>query len=331
MNKKLIINVIIIAAISISIICGCNKDVSVSSVSLNIETLILDIGSTETLVATVSPKDASNKSIIWESSNQGVASVLQNGLVTALSSGTTTIVVSTNDGGKSTSCIVTVRPSGEPDLVFVEGGYFKMGCIVNEKCNENEDQHPFVTLSDFSISKYPITQAQWVSIMGDNPSWFDGDNLPVECVSWNDVQEFIERLNLITGKRYRLPTEAEWEYAARGGNQSSTYFYSGSDEIEDVAWYLFNSNRTTHPVGFKLPNILGIYDMSGNVWEWCSDWYADYSSENSTDPTGPQTGNQKVFRGGSWWVDTQFVNVLYRNSGQPEYKNFDLGFRLLLP
>ena len=137
--------------------------------------------------------------------------------------------------------------------------------------------------------------------MGSNPSRYTGDdNLPVEQVSWKDVQEFIQKLNALTGKTYRLPTEAEWEYAARGGNQSQGYKYAGSNTVGDVAWHYGNSDHKTHPVGQKQPNELGLYDMSGNVWEWCQDWYGDYSSSAQTNPTGPSSGSYRVLRGGSW-------------------------------
>ena len=135
-----------------------------------------------------------------------------------------------------------------------------------------------VTLSSYYICKYEVTQALWRAVMGSNPSYFKGDNLPVESVSWNDCQTFINRLNSYTGRNFRLPTEAEWEFAARGGNYSRHYKYSGSNYIGDVAWYGDNSGNRTHPVGTKQANELGLYDMSGNVWEWCSDWYGSYSS-----------------------------------------------------
>jgi len=154
--------------------------------------------------------------------------------------------------------------------------------------------------------------------MGKNPSTFTGDNLPVEQVSWNKTQDFIKKLNQKTGKNYRLPTEAEWEYAARGGNKSKGYKYAGSNNINDVAWYTSNSNSKTHEVGTKLPNELGIYDMSGNVWEWCSDWYGEnyYGSSPSNNPKGPGTGDDRVLRGGSW---DDSVN-LSRSANRLRYK-----------
>ena len=188
------------------------------------------------------------------------------------------------------------------DMVFVKGGTFTMGATSEQGSDAYDTEKPThsVTLSDFYIGKYEVTQAQWKAVMGSNPSYFKGDNLPVETVSWNDIQTFIQKLNAKSGKKYRLPTEAEWEYAARGGNQSRGYKYSGSNDIGSVAWYKDNSNRTTHPVGQKQPNELGIYDMSGNVYEWCSDWYGSYSSSSQTNPTGPSSGSRRVPRGGSW-------------------------------
>jgi formylglycine-generating enzyme required for sulfatase activity len=165
--------------------------------------------------------------------------------------------------------------------------------------------------------------------MGSNPSYFKGDNLPVEQVSWSDVQEFIRKLNAQTGKTYRLPTEAEWEYAARGGAQSRRYNYSGSNTIGDVAWYEANSGDTTHPVGQKSPNELGIYDMSGNVMEWCSDWYGDYDSSSQTNPTGPSSGSDRVVCGSSYGYDEFYVRFPGRGDGvAPDLRDDCLGFRL---
>jgi formylglycine-generating enzyme required for sulfatase activity len=167
--------------------------------------------------------------------------------------------------------------------------------------------------------------------MGSNPSGFTGDlQRPVECVSWNDCQEFITKLNEMTGMNFRLPTEAEWEYAARGGSRSQGYKYSGSNTIGDVAWCGSNSNGETHPVATKQPNEFGIYDMSGNVWEWCQDWYGSYSAGAQTNPTGPASGSYRVFRGGSWIVDARHCRVSNRNYGNPVNCNYALGMRLAL-
>ena len=181
--------------------------------------------------------------------------------------------------------------------------------------------------STIYIGRYEVTQAQWKAIMGSNPSMFKGDNLPVEQVSWNDVQEFIHKLNAQTGKNYRLPTEAEWEFAARGGNGSKGYRYSGSNTVGDVAWYIDNSNRTTHPVGTKSSNEWGIYDMSGNVFEWCSDWYGEYNSSAQTDPHGTSSGSYRVYRGGGWVNVAGYARVSFRRRWS-DGSNLNLGFRL---
>ena len=178
------------------------------------------------------------------------------------------------------------------------------------------------------MAKYLVTQAQWEAIMGNHPSHFKRDNLPVEQVRWNDVQEFINRLNAQTGNQYRLPTEAEWEYAARGGASSQGYKYSGSNTVDNVAWYSENSGNRTQPVGKKSPNELGIYDMSGNVYEWCSDWFGDYSNSVVTNPKGPSSGSARVLRGGSWGDSARVVRVSYRYGRTPGCRDDDLGFRL---
>jgi formylglycine-generating enzyme required for sulfatase activity len=216
------------------------------------------------------------------------------------------------------------------EMVFVKGGTFTMGSPTNEaKRGIDETQHQ-VTLSDFQIGKYEVTQKQWTSIMGSNPSNFKGDNLPVEQVSWNDVQQFIQKLNQKTGKTYRLPTEAEWEYAAKGGSTAGGQIYSGGNNRDEVAWYSSNSGSKTHPVGQKMANALGIHDMSGNVWEWCSNWYGDYSSGSQSNPQGASSGAYRVFRGGSWYLVPRYCRVSFRFYGIPDFMRNDLGFRLVL-
>jgi formylglycine-generating enzyme required for sulfatase activity len=216
------------------------------------------------------------------------------------------------------------------DMVRVSGGTFTMGCTPEQGGGCDSDERPThqVTLSDFEIGKYEVTQAQWQAVMGNNPSSFKGDNLPVERVSWTEVQEFIKKLNAATGGNYRLPTEAEWEYAARGGSRSRGYKYSGSGNIGDVAWYEDNSGSKTHPVGTKQANELGIHDMSGNVWEWVSDWYGGYSGNAQTNPQGASSGSYRVFRGGSWIHDAQDARVSTRYDGDPDLRYYILGFRL---
>ena len=218
------------------------------------------------------------------------------------------------------------------DMIAVKGGTFTMGCTNEQGGDCFDDERPIhsVTLSDYYIGKFEVTQELWQAVMGSNPSGFKGNNLPVEQVSWNDVQEFIKKLNLMTGQNFRLPTEAEWEYAARGGNKSNSYKYSGSNTIGNVAWYWDNSNSETHQVGTKSPNELGIYDMSGNVWEWCQDWYGDYSSGSQTNPIGSSSGSFRVLRGGSWNNRARLCRVSLRNYYFPDRGSYYFGFRLVL-
>jgi formylglycine-generating enzyme required for sulfatase activity len=213
------------------------------------------------------------------------------------------------------------------DMVFVQGGTFQMGSNYDP---DGATPIHSVTLSNFYMGRYEVTQAQWKLIMGNDPSYFKGDDLPVDSVSWNDVQNFLSKLNILSGKNYRLPTEAEWEYAARGGYKSQGYTYSGSNTLSDVAWYADNSSNTTHAVGTKQPNELGLYDMNGNVWEWCSDWYGDNSNVAQTNPTGPSSGYGRVDRGGSWRDNTQYCRVAYRDCIRPDIRGNFIGFRLVL-
>ena len=217
-------------------------------------------------------------------------------------------------------------------MIQVEGGTFDMKYAVSSGFLglSSKEIKQKTTLSDYYIGETQVTQALWKAVMGNNPSRFEGDNLPVECVSWNDCETFISRLNSITGKNFRLPTEAEWEFAARGGNKSSHYQYSGSNNLNDVAWYADNSGNKTHAVATKHPNELGIYDMSGNVWEWCSDWYGNYSSSSQTNPQGPNSGSSRVFRGGSWDYDARYCRSSFRNYFIPFISYFNLGLRLVL-
>ena len=217
-------------------------------------------------------------------------------------------------------------------MIRVEGGSFEMGATSEQGSDANDWEKPVhrVTLSGYYIGMCEVTQELWEAVMGSNPSCFKGKNNPVESVSYNDCQEFIKRLNSLTGKNFRLPTEAEWEYAARGGNQSHHYKYSGSNNIDDVAWYTKNSDSETHRVGTKSPNELGIYDMSGNVWEWCSDRYGSYSSGSQTNPQGPASGTNRVLRGGSWFNFARYCRVSFRNNIAPSYRFNNNGLRLAL-
>jgi formylglycine-generating enzyme required for sulfatase activity len=230
-------------------------------------------------------------------------------------------------------------------MVKVEGGTFTMGCTSEQgsDCLAREKPAHSVTLSSFSICKYEVTQAQWKAVMGTtvrqqrdkrDPSWGlagEGDNYPMYYVSWDEAWEFIRRLNAATGKSYRLPTEAEWEYAARGGNRSQGYKYSGSNNIGEVAWYKDNSGSQNHPVGTKKANELGIHDMTGNVWEWCQDWHGDYSASSQQNPKGASSGSDRVNRGGSWGGNAGYCRVAYRGDDSPGRRGDYLGFRVVLP
>ena len=235
------------------------------------------------------------------------------------------------------------------NMIYVRGGTFLMGAQKKDQTASNYDPEAYddespvhrVTLDDFHISETQVTQGLWKAVMGDNPSCFKkGDDYPVECVSWNDiVNKFLPELNRQTGKNFCLPTEAQWEFAARGGNKSKGYKYSGSNNIKDVAIYdevsydlgENNPNYGTHAVKSKSPNELGIYDMSGNVWEWCQDWSDDYNSEPQTDPTGPSSGSSRVLRGGSWSYYASRCRVSYRFNYIPGYWFSSFGMRLALP
>ena len=220
-------------------------------------------------------------------------------------------------------------------MIKVEGGTFSMGATSEQSSVADVDEYPVhsVTLSDYYIGETEVTQELWRAVMGSNPSEFKGNNQrPVERVSWNDCQEFIKKLNQLTGKEFRLPTEAEWEYAARGGKYSKDYVYkySGSNNADEVAWYNYNSRDETHPVKTKKANKLGLYDMSGNVYEWCNDWKGNYQSNSQTNPTGPSKGERRVLRGGSWSCLDWYVRVSYRYSGIPGPRYGKRGLRLAL-
>ena len=229
--------------------------------------------------------------------------------------------------------VKTFYANGVPfEMVEVRGGTFRMGATSEQGSDAYSGEKPVhsVTLNSYYIGKTEVTQALWKAVMGSNPRVRKGDNLPMTWVRWNDCQEFIRKLNALTGQNFRLPTEAEWEFACRGGNNSRGYKYSGSDNIDNVAWYFSNSDQTAHPVATKSPNELGIYDMSGNVWEWCSDWYAIYSSGAQTNPKGPYDGSNRVFRGGSCYGNARDCRSSRRTVSSPGFCNCDIGFRLSL-
>lgn len=226
-------------------------------------------------------------------------------------------------------------------MIRVDGGTFQMGADIIQDSEADNDESPVhsVSLSTYMIGETEVTQALWMAVMGSNPSYFTGDlSRPVESVSWAKCCDFLMKLNSLTGKTFRLPTEAEWEFAARGGNQSHGYKYSGSNNIDEVAWYDRNSyvkgflsrNYLTHPVAMKSPNELGLYDMSGNVWEWCSDWYGPYGSSSQTNPEGASSGSFRVFRGGSLFNCARFCRSSFRSYNTPGTRDYYLGLRLAL-
>ena len=223
-------------------------------------------------------------------------------------------------------------------MIKVESVSFTMGATSEQRKDAYDDERPahqVFLIDDYYIGQTEVTQAFWTAVMGSNPSIYKGDNLPVTNVSWDDCQIFIEKLNSLLsnelgGMRFALPTEAQWEFAARGGNQSGGYKYAGSNNIDDVAWYEDNSGKLTHPVAQKRPNELGLYDMSGNVWEWCQDWYGIYSSDWQTNPQGPTDGKKRVYRGGSCSSSAKYCRVSFRNRNWPDNRNNFLGLRLCL-
>lgn len=233
----------------------------------------------------------------------------------------------------ASSITIPVKDGISIEMVKVEDGTFMMGATPEMKNSWTEERpiHQVTLTNDYYIGKYEVTQSLWCALMDNNPSYFKGDNLPVEQVSWDDCQKFINKLNDITGRKFRLPTEAEWEYAARGGKKSRGYQYSGSNKISDVAWYSSNSEHKTQPVGLKLANELGLYDMSGNVDEWCFDRFGFYSALSQTNPLGADDGICRVYRGGSWEQTAGFCRSSDRsNYGTSKNRIYNLGFRLAL-
>ena len=244
--------------------------------------------------------------------------------------------VASETSSSDNTITIPVKDGISIDMVRVEAGTFTMGATYEMKYPEapfddEEPTHQVTLTNDYYIGKYEVTQALWKAVMGNNPSGFKGDNLPVESVSWKDCQKFISKLNSITGKAFRLPTEAEWEFAARGGKKSRGYRYSGSNNISDVAWCRgISGDTTTHAVGTKQPNELGIYDMTGNVWEMCQDRKSSYSSSSQVNPTGANSGSLRVARGGCWFYGSRLCRSSFRDFIRPGACMDYLGFRLAL-
>jgi formylglycine-generating enzyme required for sulfatase activity len=223
------------------------------------------------------------------------------------------------------------EPTTGIELIWVPAGSFVMGDVFGGGYANELPSHGVDLTQGFWIGKYEVTQAQYELVTGANPSGFPGSSRPVEMVSWDDVQGFLAQLNTLTGRTFRLPTEAEWEYAALGAGRVEKYAGTSDDAaVGDYAWYSANSGGATHPVGQKLPNGLGLYDMSGNVSEWCGDWYEGYASGLQTDPAGPETGTNRVYRGGNWFYDLRDIRTANRDYIDPTLRYDDIGFRLVL-
>ena len=295
-------------------------------------------------------KDIKDSFVMAVPTNSSSYSSTYNSLVAAVN-GTASNNVSNNNVSSSGSTRTFTANGVSFTMVQVPGGTFTMGATSEQGSDAGSYEKPThqVTLSSYSIGQTEVTQELWQAVMGSNPSNFKGSKRPVESVSWNDCQVFIRKLNNLTGQNFRLPTEAEWEYAARGGKTGGTK-YAGSDNLDDVAWYWKNSgdkylsgtdsdwdwdkiqknNGRSHDVATKRANSLGIYDMSGNVWEWCQDWYGDYSSSSQTNPQGPSTGSYRVDRGGSWYDGAGYCRVSSRYDDDPDCRDNYLGLRLAL-
>lgn len=259
---------------------------------------------------------------------QEVASSNPNGISSANSPSSKSNVT------KPKSITIHLKKGISIEMMKVEAGSFIMGATSEKEVSDEDEKpaHEVVVSHNYYLGKYEVTQEVWKAVMGNvyNPSKFKGANLPVEMVSWQDCQKFIAKLNRMTGLQFRFPTEAEWEFAARGGKESKGYQYCGSDNIADVAWSSANSNSKTHPVGMKKANELGLYDMSGNVMEWCQDWYGRYGSLSQKDPTGSYVGTLRINRGGCWSSYPRFCRSSSRNKLQPDDRYSNLGFRLAL-
>jgi formylglycine-generating enzyme required for sulfatase activity len=245
--------------------------------------------------------------------------------------------LATNDKAESVRFAAWANLTGQ-SIVYVAPGSFQMGSNDSDSYSDEQPVHHVTISQGYGLGKYPVTQKEYESVMGSNPSRFKGSDNPVEQVRWHDAVEYCEKLTareraagrLPSGYEYRLPTEAEWEFAARGGNNSRGYKYSGSDNIDSVAWYSSNSGDKTHKVGTKSANELGLYDMSGNVWEWCHDWYGEYRSSSKTDLTGPSTGSYRVYRGGGWIISSRGCRMANRDYSSPGRTYGSMGFRVAI-
>jgi formylglycine-generating enzyme required for sulfatase activity len=368
MNKT--VNTLLLSIMLTALFCGCGvefwhpdyvppgKDdrVSVTGVYLSYENTSLTVGDTIYLTATVIPSNATNKSVSWRSSDTSIVEVSSSGAVYGRSAGIATITVTTDDGSKTATCSVTVTSGsgGSISFVRIEGGTFTMGSPLDEWERDKDEVQHQVTVSSYYMGKYQVTQAEYEAVMGTNPSGFKGSNLPVEGVTWYDAAEFCNRLSqregltpayTINGENvscnwnangYRLPTEAEWEYACRAG--TTTPFSTGNNITTSQANYNgdypYNNNatgiyrQTTTAVGSFASNPWGLYDMHGNVYEWCWDWYGDYSTGAQTDPRGPASGDYRVMRGGNWGYYGHVLRSACRPYTYLSSRLSSIGFRL---
>ena len=312
-------------------------------VEIDASSLTIVKGYSAVLTANVQSYEVSDFRVSWSSSNTAVATVSDEGNVTAISKGEAIITAtSVADRTKKASCTVTVvnTPSQTKtftvkgvnfDMKLVEPGTFLMG---------STDDYKVTISKHYYIGETEVTQALWQAVTGNSPredySWDAkiglGNEYPAYAISYNHVQSFLTKLNNLTGIQFRMPTEAEWEFAARGGNKSKGYTYSGSNNVDEVAWYDDNSDYKIHPVKTKAPNELGIYDMSGNVMEWCSDWFDDYPHYAVTDPTGPTSGSARILRGGHYFMWEKWCRTYFRvYTTEPSDTFSEFGFRLACP
>lgn len=317
-------------------------DYPLESITLNRDYLTMDVNEVITLGVELTPSSIDGVPLVWKSTNESVASV-NDGKITAKAPGLCEIIVSYRD--KEASCQIAVLKKVDVNgvsfsMMPVKGGVFMMGSTMTQiGSNVNEKPQHEVTLSDYMIGVTEVTQELWQAVMGYTPGHFKGHpKRPVENVTWTDCETFINALNERTGLNFHLPTEAQWEYAARGGSRSEGYKFAGSDSIKQVAWYVNNSANLgsdspdygTHDVATKSPNELNIFDMCGNVNEWCYDWYSTYTSDPLTDPVGPATGGFKVFRGGSWADKAANCRNTFRYPQAVSYRSDRIGLRLAL-
>ena len=261
--------------------------------------------------------------------SEGQTASISGSLTSTASSSGTNVLSSGSSSPSGNTITIPVKNGISIEMVKVDAGTFYMGTSLSAAPDHEKPMHLVTLTNDYYIGKYEVTQALWKTVMGNKPSRFKGDNLPVEKVSWNDCQKFISKLNAMTGKQFRLPTEAEWEYAAQGAKSSNCNPYSGDGFSDNVAWFYPKAEYKTHTVGTKQPNELGVYDMSGNVWEWCQDWYESYSSSPQTNPIGAGLKTYRMCRGGSFTVASD-VYLWGRTCYSPDYRAWDLGLRLAL-